>query len=142
MEIIRLLKSIVSSINENSQLIKDNNELIKNNHKLVMQALQKSGSGDMGQITDALKKSVDALQKGVQILELQRAVQDIRQMMGMVSSAPTQNAPKMEAAPTRPNPKSGQKEAVSTPVSQPAPQPKKSKSDEEDGLLKPSDLFG
>jgi len=144
MEIIRLLKALVNSVNENSQQIKENTELLKKNQELIKQALKKSGSSDIGGLTDAIKKSVDSLQKGVQVLELQRALQDVRQMMGMVSSVPTQVAPKIQAQAGQPVPaKTGsQPVAPLPPAPQAGTQPKKSKTEEEDSLLKPSDLFG
>jgi len=139
MEIIRLLKAIVNSVNENSQLIKKNNELLKKNQDLIKQALKKSGTGNIEELTDAIKSSVDSLQKGVQVLELQRALQDVREMMGMVSNV-------------TPTPvKTIQQQPKQVPIQQPksaappqsAPQTStKPKTEEEDSLLKPSDLFG
>jgi len=139
-EIIRLLKALVSSVNDLSQMVKENNDLLKMNQNLIHQAISKAGTGNLGNITETIKDSVESLQKGVQILELHRVLQDVRQMMGAISTGTVKNAPQTKAQPAQPA-----KSGALPPPPQVGTSPKpatSSGSDEEDSLLKPSDLFG
>ncbi len=139
-EIIRLLKALVSSVNDLSQMVKQNNDLLIQNQNLIHQAIEKAGSGNLGNVTETIKDSVESLQKGVQILELHRVLQDVRQMMGMVSTSTVKSAPKSQTQSAQPSKSSSlpPPPQVGTPT-EPAPSSGK---DEDDSLLKPSDLFG
>ena len=137
-EIIRLLKAIVNSVNENSQLIKQNNELLHKNQELIKEALTKSGPGsaDFGELSDTIKKSVVSRGAFIEVYILQ----DVRQMMGMVSNAPT---PAVPVKPTKSQ--TTAKSAKMSPPPQAGPTTTSKPADEEpkdDSLLRPSDLFG
>jgi hypothetical protein len=139
-EIIRLLKALVSSVNDLSQMVKQNNDLLIQNQNLIHQAIEKAGSGNLGNVTETIKDSVESLQKGVQILELHRVLQDVRQMMGMVSTGTVKAAPKSQTQSAQPSKSSALPPPPQAGTStQPAPSSGKN---EDDSLLKPSDLFG
>ncbi|NVM04724.1 MAG: hypothetical protein HWN67_20560 [Candidatus Helarchaeota archaeon] len=139
-EIIRLLKALVSSVNELSQMVKQNNDLLIQNQNLIHQAIEKAGSGNLGNISESMRDSVESLQKGIQILELHRVLQDVRQMMGMVSTGTVKAPPKSQTQSTQPS-QSGTLPPPPQTGTSPQPAPSSGK-DEKDSLLKPSDLFG
>lgn len=138
-EIIRLLKDLVKSVSEQSKMLKENNELLQKNFDLLKKTYEKSGSGNFDVLSDTIKTSVESLQKGVQVLELHRALQDVRSMMGTISKSTVEGVPKSQ---TKGGQSTQTRQAGTLP---PPPQPTsstKSPTEKDDSLLKPSDLFG
>lgn len=136
-EIIRLLKELVKTANETTKILKENNELLKKNQELIKQTLEKPDSENIEVFTDAIKNSVESLQKGVQVLQLHRALQDVRQMMGTISVSEVKTSTKRTTQGAQPT-QNSQPGTVSSP---PQTQSTSTSSDDEDNLLKPSDLF-
>ena len=136
-EIIKLLTEIVGSIKKNNEILVMNNEILATLQSKIEDLPSGGGGGGStdfeGMGTD-LKKTINDLQKGFQVMEITRALSSVRELMSYISEQP---------APVPMQVSSGSSEAA--PKSQAAPsaskgQPKPKKDDGH--LLRPSDLFG
>lgn len=143
-EILRALKEILVKMGSMSDELKQNTALLD-------QLLQKSrGGGGAGtpmgsadDLQDSYASMMDQIQKGMQFMQLNRCLEEVRDLMGALASMPARAPAK--AAKKNPAAKSGgaavaqgtpQEELTS--LQEEGAQPTKDK----DGLLKPSDLFG
>lgn len=130
-EIIKLLTEIVGSIKKNNELLVANNELLTDLQNKVGSGGGGGGSTDFEGMGDNLKKTINDLQKGFQVMEITRALNNVRELMSYIQEQPVQVAAQggsggTQAAPSSKPPSKGQ------------PQPEK----DNGHLLKPSDLFG
>ncbi|NHI91812.1 MAG: hypothetical protein EAX96_04865 [Candidatus Lokiarchaeota archaeon] len=138
-EIIKLLTEIVGSITKNNEILVQNNQILLDiqNQLTNMPSGGGGGSADFDRMGTDLKKTISDLQKGFQIMEINRALNDVRELMSYISEQPAQT----------PSPIKANSSEVTTPPPQVppkgAPPPPPKTPPEDDGhLLKPSDLFG
>jgi len=136
-EIIKLLTEVVQSIKKNNELLVANNEILTTLQNTVNNLPSGGGGGgsmNLEGMGDNIKKTINDLQKGFQVMEITRALGDVRDLMSYISEAPAY-------VPTQPG--SGGSEAAPTGKGAPAAAKGQPKPEKDDGhLLRPSDLFG
>lgn len=121
-EIIRLLTDLVAAV-------KQNEDLIRETQGTLHQIAQSAGMTNLATAGKALENAIAMLQKGVQAFQIQNALRQVQEFIGaMGSAAPVGGQVQVQNAPQTGQPQGS------------APQQEKGKSDE--GLIKPSDLFG
>ena len=121
-EIIRLLTDLVQAVKTNEELIKETQSIAKNTQAMVETISQSAGIKSLESISQGLEDTINLLQKGTQAIGIQQALRQVQDFIGeMGTTAPGGGKPGSQV------------------VSYQAPPQKKSQSD--DNLVKPSDLF-
>ncbi|MHA1786474.1 MAG: hypothetical protein ACTSVY_00070 [Candidatus Helarchaeota archaeon] len=135
-EIIKLLTEIVGSIKRNNEILTQNNQLLIELQNQLNNLPSGGGGGDFEKMGTDLKKAINDVQKGFQVIEINRALNEVRELMSFISEAPVQTAKTLKAGTSEPIPLS-----PGSPVTR-SPQAEPEEEEKDDGhLLKPSDLF-
>ena len=132
-EIIKLLTDIVGSIKKNNEILIQNNQLLMDLQNKLDNVPSGGGSGgsDFDKMGNNLKHVINDIQKGFQVMEINRALNDVRELMSFISDQPVQvQASNNQEIPPKP------------PTSKGSPAPPKDEPKDDGHLLKPSDLFG
>lgn len=125
-EIIRLLTDLVQAVKVNEELIRETQNITKMTQSMVESLSQSGGLKGLASLSQGLQDSINLLQKGVQALGIQQALQQVQAFLG-------------EMGGTIPAGSGSSPQAVSF---QPPQQGQPQKKGDETHLIKPSDLFG
>lgn len=126
-EIIRLLTDLVSAVKVNEDLMRETQGILKNSQIMIEGLSQSAGMQNIMAAGKSLESAITMLQKGVQALEIQSALRQVQDFLGVMGAPSTGKAQvvQVQGAPQSGQPQAGgpQKEGA-------------------DSLIKPSDLFG
>ena len=124
-EIIRLLTDLVQAVKVNEDLLRETQGILKNSQTMIEGLSQSAGMQNIMAAGKSLETAIVMLQKGVQALEIQNALRQVQEFLG-VMGAPGGGKPQIVQV--QGAPQGGQAGA---------PQAKS-----EEGNIRPSDLFG
>ncbi len=164
-EILRVLKEILTKVTSMADEIKKNSELITENQNAIKELVKKPlGGGPVSPRVNELEARFSTLmeqtQKQMQVMELNRVLQDVRELMTQVAIAPvphpavTSSPKTVQGVTTKEEPLAAPIPTIGSegvPVSQGSVSPQEEldslqtsgkKDKTNDTLLKPSDLFG
>ncbi|MBD3228482.1 MAG: hypothetical protein GF329_09865 [Candidatus Lokiarchaeota archaeon] len=131
--IIRLLQNLVKSVKENNDLLKKNQEILIETNQLI----KTKSSGDPAKIPElskSLEEIVGHLQKGVQSVQLNSILEDIKGIMNKLGY--TRNpSDKNEQQPEPKLPTSNVAQEIKNTIQS------QNKDDDEDHVVKPSSFY-
>ncbi|MFX1297485.1 MAG: hypothetical protein ACFFD2_21870 [Promethearchaeota archaeon] len=131
-EIIRLLTDLVAAVKRNEDLITETQNIMKNSQIMIENLSQSAGMRNIMTASQSLENAIAMLQKGVQTMEIHNALRQVQEFlcaMGSVTPSTEQDSG-VKAV-------SQQDATISTPQEKVPLQ----KSENDDSLVKPSDLF-
>ena len=87
-EIIRLLTDLVQAVKVNEELIRETQNVAKVTQSMVENLSQSGGMKSLATLSQGLQDSINLLQKGVQALGIQQALNQVQEFLGEMGECP------------------------------------------------------
>ncbi len=131
-EIIRLLTDLVSAVKRNEELIIETQKIVKNAQSLLENISQSAGMKNIMAASQTLENAIAMLQKGVQAMEIHNALRQVQDFLGAMGSSVPVTGTSSGVQNVTPQGTAAGPTQVGGPTQ---------KSDSDESLIKPSDLF-
>ena len=128
--IIRLLQSLVKSVKENNDLLQKNYQLLTETKELI-QNMPQQNIWNLGEMSDSLDKFIKQLQKGLEGVQLNSIMEDIKSILRKLDTENLEEPQKSKGPAIYPSPVTEEFKSEIETV------PEK-KDDEDEHLIRPS----